>query len=460
MDKKTSQSSVFNKAAETLVRIMDKYAVSSPAVAALRRSLLEKNRKALSCLSPSEDPEITVREHFVKKATLSLMMIFIGFIFFILLSLKPEEENLLNGNALLRHEAGDGNYDVSLDLNANGKEYKNVDIHISERKYSNEELKEMLPGFHEALEKTFLAANSDVSAVSSALDPVSSISGYPFEIEWEYSDRFCIDGEGNILITPDVNGTLIEVCANISYGDFKERYVFPVILMPEKEENADFMSAVYAGLEEADKQTAEEDKLYPPDQVNGITLRWTEKKKNNALLLFILSLATAGILYWAGDNDINKKMKERDEEMLMDYPEIISKLVLYIGAGMTVRMAWKKTAAECSQAHSTHYAYREMLLTIHEMERGEGELSAYRHFANRCRLQQYIKFISLLEQNVKLGASGFLSSLRKEAADAQEERKAIARRKGEEAGTKLLLPMMMELAIVMAVIVVPAFTGI
>ena len=103
---------------------------------------------------------------------------------------------------------------------------------------------------------------------------------------------------------------------------------------------------------------------------------------------------------------------------------------------------------------------REMLYTLHEMERGEGELSAYRHFANRCRLQQYVKFVSLLEQNVKMGASGFLSSLRKEAADAQEEKKAVAKRLGEEAGTKLLLPMMLDLAIAMAVIIVPAFTGI
>jgi hypothetical protein len=186
----------------------------------------------------------------------------------------------------------------------------------------------------------------------------------------------------------------------------------------------------------------------------------TEQKKNYALLLSIMSTAIAVVLFLAGDSDIQKKMKERDEEMLMDYPEIIGKLALYIGAGMTVRMAWKKTATECSDTQLERYAYREMLYTLHEMERGEGELTAYRHFANRCRLQQYVKFISLLEQNVKLGASGFLTSLRKEAAEAEEERKALAKRKGEEAGTKLLLPMMLMLAIVMAVIIVPAFTGI
>ena len=220
--------------------------------------------------------------------------------------------------------------------------------------------------------------------------------------------------------------------------------------MPEKkEESTDLLESIRGLLEESDKLTATGEKLILPKEIDGIVLSWTEQKKNNALLLFIFSVIAGIVLFFAGDNDINKQMKARDEEMLMDYPEIISKIVLYVGAGMTVRMAWKKTASECSPALSSHYAYREMLLTIHEMERGEGELAAYRHFANRCRLQQYVKFVSLLEQNVRLGASGFLGSLRKEAAEAQEERKAIAKRHGE-----------MQLGIVMAVIIVPAFTGI
>ena len=461
MDKRSVITEPFYKAAEAIIKFLDKHAPTSLSVAAVRRFLLEKNRSALQCLSPSEDPDIKVREHFVKKTALSFMMISVGFIFFILLQLKQNDESILSDGALIRNEAGKGNYDVTLDLNANGKEYKNVDIHISERKYSQYELNDMLPEFHKILEKTFLNENSDVSDVSSPLDPVDRIDGYPFDIEWEYSDRFCIDSEGNIQITPDENGTLIEACAIVSYGSFKERYIFPLLLKPSKtDDTGDFLATVYELIKEADDLSSTEDKLTLPKEIDGIVLCWTEQKKNTALLLFIMSVTVAGILYWAGDNDLNKKVKARDEEMLMDYPEIISKLALYIGAGMTVRMAWKKTATECSSDRAARYAYKEMLCTLYEMERGEGEITAYRHFANRCRLQQYVKLMSLLEQNVKLGASGFLTSLRKEAADAEEERKAFAKRKGEEAGTKLLLPMMMMLAIVMAVIIVPAFTGI
>ena len=47
--------------------------------------------------------------------------------------------------------------------------------------------------------------------------------------------------------------------------------------------------------------------------------------------------------------------------------------------------------------------------------------------------------------------------LQKEAEDAFEERKSIARRLGEEAGTKLLVPMVLMLLVVLILIMVPAF---
>ena len=46
---------------------------------------------------------------------------------------------------------------------------------------------------------------------------------------------------------------------------------------------------------------------------------------------------------------------------------------------------------------------------------------------------------------------------KEEASNAFEERKHSARKQGEQAGTKLLIPMMMLLGITMITIMVPAF---
>ena len=94
---------------------------------------------------------------------------------------------------------------------------------------------------------------------------------------------------------------------------------------------------------------------------------------------------------------------------------------------------------------------------IKEMSEGKGEISAYEDFAVRCNLPKYRKFISLIEQTLAKGKSDIGILLQKEAQDAFEERKAIAKTAGEKAGTKLLLPMFMMLFIVLMMIMIPAF---
>ena len=77
-------------------------------------------------------------------------------------------------------------------------------------------------------------------------------------------------------------------------------------------------------------------------------------------------------------------------------------------------------------------------------------------FGRNCGLIQYMKLVSLLEQNRKNGSRNLKERLKLEMAEAFEQRKHQARRMGEEAGTKLLLPLFMLLTVVMIVTAVPA----
>lgn len=62
----------------------------------------------------------------------------------------------------------------------------------------------------------------------------------------------------------------------------------------------------------------------------------------------------------------------------------------------------------------------------------------------------------MLAQNLKMGSYGLVALLEQEAERAFEVRKASAKRYGEEAGTKLLFPMMLMLGLVIVVLMVPA----
>ena len=58
---------------------------------------------------------------------------------------------------------------------------------------------------------------------------------------------------------------------------------------------------------------------------------------------------------------------------------------------------------------------------------------------------------------MRISADGLTELLKLESIQAFEERKAQAKRLGEEAGTKLLLPMFLMLAVVLVIVIVPAF---
>ena len=82
------------------------------------------------------------------------------------------------------------------------------------------------------------------------------------------------------------------------------------------------------------------------------------------------------------------------------------------------------------------------------------------HFGKRIQLLPYLKFSSLLSQNLMKGSKGLLELLEYEALDAFEERKQMTKRLAEEASTKLLAPMMAMLGLVMVIIMVPAMMAL
>lgn len=66
----------------------------------------------------------------------------------------------------------------------------------------------------------------------------------------------------------------------------------------------------------------------------------------------------------------------------------------------------------------------------------------------------------MLSQNLRKGTRGLTELLEREAEDAFEQRKNLAKKAGEEAGTKLMIPLFLMLIIVFAIVIVPAFFSI
>ncbi len=124
---------------------------------------------------------------------------------------------------------------------------------------------------------------------------------------------------------------------------------------------------------------------------------------------------------------------------------------------MTIRGAFERITSEYEKCEKTEgYLYKEMKVTKNELLHGISEVKAYEAFGRRCGMISYLRFGTILVQNISRGAKGTLPILELEAKEAFDDRKELAKRLGEESATKLLVPMMGMLFIVLIIIMMPA----
>lgn len=174
---------------------------------------------------------------------------------------------------------------------------------------------------------------------------------------------------------------------------------------------------------------------------------------NDMLYAFLALAATAAIIV-SLDMDVNNAIEKKRDEILSDYPEVLSKLTLLVNAGLVIREAWTKVAYTSDRA-----LYKEMQTTSEEMNNGVAELDAFYNFAQRCAVKEIRKFASILTQNIQKGGSELAMSLKYMNEESWEEKKHRAKRKGETAGSKLMIPLMIMFVGILLMVIVPIFTN-
>lgn len=99
---------------------------------------------------------------------------------------------------------------------------------------------------------------------------------------------------------------------------------------------------------------------------------------------------------------------------------------------------------------------KELRYTLNEIQAGIPEGEAYYNMGHRINIPVYMKLMSMLSQNVSKGTKDIMIMMAGEEQAALQTRKELARKKGEEAGTRLLFPMIVLLGVVMVIVVLPA----
>ncbi len=425
----------------------------------------ESVRSNLKALNNPKDFDRVQTEYFIRKISLAILLVTVGSFLALLMHVSViKGANIDEEGRLVRNSYGEGAYEAKLIAeNSEGERIGEIDYSVEERKYTEDETKELFEKASSEIEGAILGNNASLDNVTEKLDLVESLPGYPFEISWSISDYEIMHYDGS-LVEEEIpaQGQVIMLTATYRYGDMsfsRDIYVNvrQKILMPYEQ----VMKNLNSKLESADKESAYSDRITLPDTLGEQQIIWRENTDDDSLILLVIMLVIGAASYILKDRELQKTVQDRSKALLMEYPQFTSKLVLYLGAGMTMRGIIEKLSAlylaKRRRGGAVNCLYEEIVKAARELKGGMPEGRVYERLGQRCGTQQYTRLCSLLSQNLKKGNSELLNLLQQEAEKAFADRLDLVRKEGEEAGTKLLLPMILMLVIVMIIIMIPAY---
>ncbi len=432
----------------------------------------KKNALHIRQLYPGSESDKMMRNLGKEKARIFVLIMIVTAAVFVPVFIFDNMRQKEPVRQLLRNGYGRGKRAVTLKvLTGDGYENK-IAINVNERKYTDGELS----GFSEELDgilwNAILGENDAPDNVMYDLDLKTRIEGYPFDITWKSDKPLLVSSKGVIdtkrlsKFDPEDEGVNVRLCATLKYGDHSEdKYAYVCLHKRRMTAQEAIAESIAASVEEEDDRTKTSEVQMLPEDVSGTEIWFFDAAINRGWAVLFFGVVSAALAMSVKDRKLKEMCDRRQDQMDRDHPGILNQYILYYMAGMNPRSIWMSICNRYEDdprrtGKNRRYAYEEMLTAKKRMEEGCSELAAYDEFATRCDNVRYRSFISFVKQAVVKGNEGLYDILYEEMEKAQREKNNRIKMEASEAQTKLLLPMFMMLAVVLAVVMIPAFIGL
>lgn len=398
-----------------------------------------------------------VRELLYKEVKKKLAPGLMAAVFFLVMAVLSEQTPEEDG--ILRPSPGKEPVSVQVQLSLE-EEIKSLPISIGALEYEEDRIEELHREAERYLCEVVQGENESLEKVTEDLFFPAALPGTGGEISWSTDAPWLVTAEGEVLNRNLAGPEQVEIAAKISYGSEQRVFSRLVTVCPAVfTEEELLLLQVQEELVTLEEGTRTRERFFLPEQVLGYPV-WREETAGFSAAAFFVLLAVAVplLLYSGYFGSLDTKRKERKEQAENCYSEFVTKLSLLLAAGNSLRQAFIRLAGEYEKNHGPkHVLAAELKVTKQELDNGRSETVVYEDFGRRIGVLAYRRMASLLTQSVSRGVQGMRSLLLQEAKEVMAQEKAHIRQKGEQAGTKLLLPMMGLLFLVFAILLVPAF---
>ena len=338
-----------------------------------------------------------------------------------------------------------------------------IEVMVEPMDIPGEKLQEAFDDAYEKLCEAIIGNNERLDCITEKLNMVSTIGEYGIKVDY-FTDKIeIVDVFGNVNNKGLESNVDVRIYADFTYKNMLQRYEIPITVVPVPLTEMEKLNEEINNI--VNNQSENEEYVKLPESIDGKEIAFVKKGSGPGVILLLIAVVIVALVYNKKVGKTKKYTESRKKQMMSDYSEIVSKLSLLMGAGMSSYNALSKMVADykilkCENKLSERFAYEELGVCVNKIASGYSETDAYKELGKRCEIHSYVKLCSFLSQNINKGNSNIFDLLKEETKEAFEERKAIARKNGEEAGTKLLGPMVMMLSVVLVIVIIPAFMSL
>lgn len=183
-------------------------------------------------------------------------------------------------------------------------------------------------------------------------------------------------------------------------------------------------------------------------------------RTEEGLLMLTAGICLAAALLYLPVQRAKEAEKKRRAALDRDYSQMVMLLSLYMTAGLTLRSSWEQLVSNYEEDRKNgadeQTVYEEMLTTWRDLKGGLYEDRAYGAFGRRCGGPEYLRLGGLLETYVQQGNKELLLLLEQEASASLAQALQEIRKRGEQTGTKLLLPLLLLFTLTLLIVMIPA----
>ncbi|QOX62923.1 hypothetical protein FRZ06_05995 [Anoxybacterium hadale] len=393
--------------------------------------------------------------------------------FFLLLILSIPQWFQENEELKSIAKPGPGETSVTVPVEAK-MDYKGVEVsksfqlRVDPKELSEEEKRRILQKFSEELPNRILGKNQDLIKITTPLNLIEYDRLTGITIVWASSNPEVIQTDGAVdLIAAEGLSTLLTAQLTL---DGITREVDITAVIDQAVPSSGYFSSMEKRLDDAvdqlNENSAAEYIQLPERLPQGMEIRWQQKRESYLGMMAALYGFLLLILFLKRYEKIDKEMKAARESIEKDLPEFISKLVLLLNAGLVFSSAFSKIVTDYERHYQRlesgkntsrkRHLYAELLEIQKRVEKTNSSLIfELKDFSQRSGVRDLVRLTAIISDNWNKG-SALAEKMEREGELMWIGRKKKAEEKGRLAETKLTLPLMILLIVLIVITVAPA----